>query len=131
MQGNRIMTGSERRYMVYGIGNGLVDKQVKITDSELEDLRLSKGFMELADQAEQGRILAYLGKRIGILHALFSPHHREPTHRRASGWPALDTAGRPPARTAGHGPDGGRMTGSQRGCERGTAEETGSNALAH
>jgi hypothetical protein len=61
------MTGSERRYMVYGIGNGIVDQQVKITDSELEDLRLSKGFMELADQAEQGRILAYLGKRIGIL----------------------------------------------------------------
>ena len=55
MQGNRIMTGLERRFMVYGIGNGLVDKQVKITDSELEDLRLSKGFMELADQAEQAR----------------------------------------------------------------------------
>ena len=44
---------SERRYMVYGIGNGLVDKQVKITESELEDLRLSKGFMELAEQAEK------------------------------------------------------------------------------
>ena len=57
------MTGSERRYMVYGIGNGIVDQQVKITDSELEDLRLSKGFMELADQAEQARILAYLGNR--------------------------------------------------------------------
>ena len=69
--------------------------------------------------------------RIGILNALFSPRHREPTHRRASGWPALDTAGRPPARTAGPGPDGGQMTGSQRGCETGTAEETGSNALAH
>ncbi len=63
------MTGLERRYMVYGIGNGLVDKQVKITDSELEDLRLSKGFMELADQAEQARILAYLGNRESELHA--------------------------------------------------------------
>jgi len=60
---------SERRYMVYGIGNGLVDKQVKITDSELEDLRLSKGYMELADQAEQARILAYLGNRESELHA--------------------------------------------------------------
>ena len=69
MQGNRIMTGSERRYMVYGIGNGLVDQQVKITDSELEDLRLSKGFMELADQAEQGRILSYLGNREHEMHA--------------------------------------------------------------
>jgi sugar/nucleoside kinase (ribokinase family) len=63
------MTGVERRYMVYGIGNGLVDKQVKITDSELEDLRLSKGFMELAEQAEQARILAYLGNRASELHA--------------------------------------------------------------
>ena len=60
---------SERRYMVYGIGNGLVDKQVKITDSELEDLRLSKGYMELAEQAEQARILAYLGNRESELHA--------------------------------------------------------------
>src|SRR5215475_12885765 len=63
------MTGSERRYMVYGIGNGLVDKQVKITDSELEDLHLSKGFMELAEQAEQARLLAYLGNRESELHA--------------------------------------------------------------
>ena len=63
------MMGSERRYMVYGIGNGIVDQQVKITDGELEDLRLSKGFMELADQAEQGRILAYLGNRESELHA--------------------------------------------------------------
>ena len=69
VQGNRIMMGSERRYMVYGIGNGIVDQQVKITDSELEDLRLSKGFMELADQAEQRRILAYLGNRESELHA--------------------------------------------------------------
>src|SRR5215510_878526 len=60
---------SERRYMVYGIGNGLVDQQVKVTDSELEDLRLSKGYMELAEQAEQGRILAYLGNRESELHA--------------------------------------------------------------
>jgi len=63
------MTGSERRYMVYGIGSGIVDQQVRITDSELEDLRLSKGFMELADQTEQARILAYLGNRQSELHA--------------------------------------------------------------
>lgn len=63
------MTDTARRYMVYGIGHGIVDKQVKITDSELEDLRLSKGFMELADQAEQARILAYLGQRDSEFHA--------------------------------------------------------------
>jgi hypothetical protein len=61
--------GAERRYMVYGVGNGLVDQQVKITDSELEDLRLSKGYMELAEQPEQARILAYLGNRASELHA--------------------------------------------------------------
>jgi sugar/nucleoside kinase (ribokinase family) len=61
--------GSERRYMVYGIGNGIVDKQVKITDSELEDLRLHKGYMELADPDEQARILTYLGNRESELHA--------------------------------------------------------------
>jgi sugar/nucleoside kinase (ribokinase family) len=60
---------AERRYTVYGIGNGIVDKQVKVTESELEDLRLRKGYMELADQAEQERILAYLGHRESELHA--------------------------------------------------------------
>ena len=34
---------------------------------------------------------------------------------RASGWPALDTAGRPPARTAAHGQDGWLGTGSLHG----------------
>ncbi len=63
------MTENARRYMVYGIGNGIVDKQIKITDSELADLRLSKGHMELSDQAEQARILAYLGNRESELHA--------------------------------------------------------------
>ncbi len=61
--------GVERRYLVYGVGNGIVDKQVKITDVELEELHLSKGYMELADQAEQARILTYLGNRESELHA--------------------------------------------------------------
>jgi sugar/nucleoside kinase (ribokinase family) len=60
---------SERRYTVYGIGNGIVDKQVKITDVELEELRLHKGYMELADPVEQARILTYLGNRESELHA--------------------------------------------------------------
>ena len=60
---------AQRQYLVYGIGNGLVDQQVKITDSELEDLHLHKGYMELAEQAEQARILAYLGNRESELHA--------------------------------------------------------------
>ncbi len=61
--------GADRRYSVYGVGNGIVDQQVKITDVELEELHLSKGYMELADQAEQARILSYLGNRESELHA--------------------------------------------------------------
>ena len=59
----------DRRYLVYGVGNGIVDQQVKVTDVELEELRLSKGYMELAEQAEQARILTYLGHRESELHA--------------------------------------------------------------
>ena len=61
--------GSERHYLVYGVGNGIVDKQVKITDVELEELHLPKGYMELAEQEEQARILTYLGNRDSELHA--------------------------------------------------------------
>lgn len=61
--------GVDRRYLVYGVGNGIVDKQVKVTDVELEELHLSKGYMELADQTEQARILSYLGNRESELHA--------------------------------------------------------------
>src|SRR4030095_9897477 len=35
------------------------------------------------------------------------PRRGPPRPPRASGWPALDAAGRPPARTAAHGQDGG------------------------
>jgi sugar/nucleoside kinase (ribokinase family) len=59
----------DRRYLVYGVGNGIVDKQVKVTDVELEELHLSKGYMELADEAEQARILSYLGNRESEIHA--------------------------------------------------------------
>ena len=58
-----------RRYMVYGIGNGIVDRQVKVTDAELQALLLSKGRMELTDPQEQAGILAHLGDREGELHA--------------------------------------------------------------
>ena len=61
--------GSERRYMIYGVGNGIVDKQVQITDGELAELHLSKGYMELADQEEQAEILSHLGNRESELHA--------------------------------------------------------------
>ena len=61
--------GVERRYMVYGIGNGIVDRQVKVMDDELQALQLSKGRMELTDAREQAGILAHLDDREGELHA--------------------------------------------------------------
>lgn len=61
--------GVERRYMVYGIGNGIVDRQVRLSDDELQSLGLSKGRMELTDAGEQAGILAHLGDREGELHA--------------------------------------------------------------
>ena len=59
----------ERRYMVYGIGNGIVDRQVRVTDAELQALQLGKGRMELTDPQGQADILAHLGDREGELHA--------------------------------------------------------------
>ena len=83
------MMQSPRHYLVYGIGNGIVDKQVKITDVELEELHLSKGYMELASQDEQGRILTYLGNRQSELHAGGSAANTiAPSYSRAAAAPA-------------------------------------------
>ena len=60
---------SKKSLLVYGIGNALVDKQTKITDVELEELRLQKGGMVLTDDAGQTNIQHFLGSRDSELHA--------------------------------------------------------------
>lgn len=53
------------KFDVYGIGNALVDLQVRGTDEDLEKLGLTKGAMRLVNQADQQRIIANLsGKDI-------------------------------------------------------------------
>ena len=45
-------------YDVYGVGNGLVDIQVQISDETLESLRFTKGVMTLVDEETQQRVLS-------------------------------------------------------------------------
>jgi sugar/nucleoside kinase (ribokinase family) len=47
-------------YNVYGVGNALVDIQVRIPDSHLDDIGYPKGIMTLVDEAAQTRVLASL-----------------------------------------------------------------------
>lgn len=54
-------------YDVFGIGNALVDLQVKVDDADLEALSLAKGGMQLSDAAEQQRILGVLEGKIDNL----------------------------------------------------------------
>jgi len=57
------------QFDVYGIGNGIVDNQIKVTDVELEELALEKGGMSLAEPADQQRILDQLHGRDGVSNA--------------------------------------------------------------
>jgi hypothetical protein len=65
--------------------------------------------------------MAFSIDRVRSPHAILLPSSRccprlgSARRPRASGWPALDTAGRPPARTAAHGQDGWLGTGSLHG----------------
>ena len=46
--------------MVFGIGNPLIDVVIRVTDSDLDELGLSKGIMHLVTLEEQSRILDHL-----------------------------------------------------------------------
>lgn len=48
------------QYNVFGVGNALVDIQVKIPDSHLHGLGFTKGIMTLVDEATQVRVLQSL-----------------------------------------------------------------------
>jgi sugar/nucleoside kinase (ribokinase family) len=51
-------------YDVFGIGNALVDLQVKVSDGDLEELMLPKGGMALTSAEEQARLLEAIGGRV-------------------------------------------------------------------
>ncbi len=48
-----------KKFDVYGIGNGLVDVQFQVAEQALQDLNLDKGGMQLVDTAEQNTVLQY------------------------------------------------------------------------
>jgi len=47
-------------YDIYGVGNALVDVEVRITDETLQKLRFTKGVMTLVDEPTQQNVLAQL-----------------------------------------------------------------------
>jgi hypothetical protein len=49
--------------------------------------------------------MALLKTRNRLTDCVRPPHATLPADARASGWPALNATGRPPARTAAHGQD--------------------------
>ncbi len=52
-----------RRFDVYGIGNAIMDLQLKVQDSDLERLLLEKGAMRLVSREEQVAILSFCRDR--------------------------------------------------------------------
>ena len=79
----------------------------------------------MSDSRGTRRRTGGIGKSNGLFHRPRPPTPCHPARccprlgsarmPRASGWPALDAAGRPPARTAAHGQDGWLGTGSLNG----------------
>lgn len=49
-----------RDFVVYGIGNGIMDLQLKVSEEDFASLELEKGTMNLVDQETQARLLTSL-----------------------------------------------------------------------
>ncbi|MFT4519588.1 MAG: sugar/nucleoside kinase (ribokinase family) [Halioglobus sp.] len=59
-----------KKYKVYGIGAALVDTEIKVQDSELEQMKVEKGLMTLVDEARQAELIAQLeGHIVKAKHA--------------------------------------------------------------
>lgn len=54
-----------RKFQVYGIGNGIVDLQMRVNDDTIEQFALTKGEMRLVDLNSQNRLLMHAR---GIAH---------------------------------------------------------------
>ena len=54
-----------KKYHVYGIGNALVDMEVEVEDSFLQEMNVEKGLMTLVDQDRQNELLNHIS---GIKH---------------------------------------------------------------
>ena len=49
----------EKKYDVYGIGNALVDVEVKVDDEFLKSMNIEKGLMSLIDKNKQDSLLKF------------------------------------------------------------------------
>ena len=54
--------------MVYGLGNALVDTELRVDDAALVELGVEKGLMTLVDGARRGELLAALDGRLAMAH---------------------------------------------------------------
>ncbi|MEM8561294.1 MAG: adenosine kinase [Pseudomonadota bacterium] len=59
-----------KKYAAYGIGAALVDTEIKVTDSDLQQMNVDKGLMTLVDEARQEELLGHLsGQMVKAVHA--------------------------------------------------------------
>lgn len=59
-----------KKYKVYGMGAALVDTEIKVVDTDLEQLQVGKGLMTLVDQQRQTELLEQLeGHLVKASHA--------------------------------------------------------------
>jgi len=52
------------KYNVYGIGAALLDTEIQVSDKDLNNLKIDKGLMCLADTDRQNELTCYLQKKI-------------------------------------------------------------------
>lgn len=52
-----------RKFDVYGVGNAIIDLQLKVTEADIVNLKLEKGAMRLVDGEEQRKLFSYLGAK--------------------------------------------------------------------
>jgi hypothetical protein len=51
------------KYNVYGIGAALLDTEIQVSDKDLNNLKIDKGLMCLADTDRQNELTCYLQKK--------------------------------------------------------------------
>lgn len=54
----------KRKFDVYGVGNAIIDLQLRVSEEDITKLKLEKGGMRLVDAEEQRRLFSYFGARL-------------------------------------------------------------------
>jgi len=53
-----------KTYTIYGIGAALVDTEIKVSDQDLQQMRVEKGLMTLVDERRQDELLTHLTEHL-------------------------------------------------------------------